>query len=1431
MKRFLISIWHKPYNSWLTVIFMLAFLTVAQASNKYPLFTTYSIEDGLPHSSVRCVFQDSYGFIWLGTGNGLSRFDGLNFKNYLFNIEDTNSIPGSTINTIQEDTLNNMHVLMIGFGNGGLAVFDYDKERFLIPSAFKSLSKQNILKIIENDINDEVYILSSSGAFLVRDKNMVFNPDYTIENIIPATGMLNMHLNNNALYVFTRGDIHIFSKITKGISMSNHKVIPLINNIKEDVSDLNFSICLGNDILFGSPGHIYTFKPETEKITPLDYSLSKSDAGKNNTEHNFIEGLLDNSGQVWIGTANKGLLRSEKGSGYKFDVINAENNNRHALQSGFVLCIYEDNSNNLWIGTYKGGVSVTNLAQNELQFYSSDLLINQTRKAVFSILPVDDSLMIFGTNSGGLYHSDIKNPDNIRELLMPDAKTSLSRQGIYTSCILDSKNRLWIGTSNNGLYCVHDVMEKDLKSMTSDLISQKKTSHFTPENTSGALHGWSIRKVYEDRYGNIWVGTWDGGLNLYLESKSSFQFFDLSDQTIASEHNKFRNIFETEKDWDSTYFVGTSSGLVLLHRNNNKKYIGLKEGMNDQNVWSITQDEEGNIWTGTTRGGINIIKLLDKNGLNANRIDKINDIQISHMNIANGLPDHNIYTLTSLDNGIWLSTENGLVYFRYKDKQFYKFNKFGAFTASEFNFGATAILPNHNKLFYGTSSGVVFFNPDSIMIDAGYKPVFLTELKIFNEIVQPEDKVANRVVLKKTMLKTDEIHIHHRERMFSISFVCPDHVNPGEINYKYKLEGFDSQWITVPPGHNAATYTNLPKDEYFFRVKASNQYGSWPETYTELKIIVHPPWWRTNLAKTAYAMALLALMTFFYQIRIRHERFKNQLIIDKIALDNQRELAQKADEVNAMKIKFFMNISHEFRTPLTLIIGPVVGLLKQINENFDKNYASNQLVLVHKNTSRLLRLINQLLDFRKLELNTYKLRVSKYNIVELVNEFFTSFAYMAERHAIQYRLISNHDIISGYVDRDILEKVMYNLLSNAFKFTPEKGSIIIKIFFEKQSRKCTISVSDTGVGIPKNELSKVFDRFYQVQSDGHRKIKGTGIGLSLIRELLEIHKGRVWVESEINQGSTFFIEFPTDETFYSEEEKSEIKSGNEENPDYYPNIGGYDLPKNVPAGTNQENATNLNKKHILIVDDNADLISFLEVELSMLFKISTAKNGLEGINIAIKNSPDFIISDIMMPEMDGFELTKKIKENRYTSHIPVILLTARSSEEDQLSAMKGGADDYIPKPFDAEILKLKIGNILKTRESLKQKFKELNATPKDIAVSSVDEQFLTSLFTIVEKRMDDPEFNVASLASELNMSRSMLFKKLKALTDETGSSFLNTMRMKRAAQILSSGHVRISEVAYKVGYVDPLYFSKSFKKYFGIAPTKYNTSGNASLKH
>jgi signal transduction histidine kinase/CheY-like chemotaxis protein/AraC-like DNA-binding protein len=943
------------------------------------------------------------------------------------------------------------------------------------------------------------------------------------------------------------------------------------------------------------------------------------------------------------------------------------------------------------------------------------------------------------------------------------------------SIMRDSEKRLWLGTWNGGLN-LFDERTKSFRKFKHDL------------NNPNSIACDNIRKIVESRDHRIWVGTIGGGVSVYDPQEESFTRFQENPERNSLSSNWVVDLIE---DHLGNIWISTTEAVDLLNPQTGRFTTfthdpAKPKSINYNGATCLFKDSRNTVWIGTS------------NGLNY-FVQK--DSSFRHYTTDDGLPNNFIKSITEDHEGnIWLSTNNTLTMLRKgitlpEKAEFRSFSVFDDLPSSEF-FGHAAYSNSKGELFFGSTNGYFVFDPSNIRNNTSIPGLVFTDLHVNNVAAAIN---APGSPLKQDISVTSQLKLSRKQNVFTIGFAALNFIEPENNQYAYRLEGFDRQWNYV--GHQkSATYTNLDPGTYTFRVRASNNDGLWNEEGISLEIIVLPAWWETTVAKIVYVALFILGIFFFRKHTIISVNLKNVLWREHLE-------KQKSEELNLLKLQFFANVSHEIRTPLTLILGPLNKLIKEDEKKIP------ELNSIFRNSTRLKMLVDQFLDFSKMESQMTTVSLTQSEILELTRYVIANFSDYAGQRNIEIKLETTFSKCLTLIDEDKYEKILTNLLSNAVKSFTGKGSVVTQLEFDTESGNLFVRVTDSGRGIPAEESEHIFERYYS--GPNHlRNANGTGIGLYLVRQLVEMQKGTISVASIVGKGSTFTVTLPLTVL--------ELETGRDNIVFSPPEV---DIDNGVP--THPENAPLRFEYTVLVTDDNADMCDYVESILCDEFNVIKEDNALECIDKIIKHMPDLVISDVMMPEMDGFQLCKLIKEDVRFSHIPVILLTAKATKHDHITGYETGADDYVYKPFDEEILKVRVRNLIVRIQKLKQHFVGHDGIiDRTLQANQLDVKFMEEVLAEIKQNYLDPEFNVNQIIEKMGMSRSLFYKKFKSLSEHSVNDLVKSFRLKAAAKLLAEGNLTVSEVAYECGFTDPAYFSRVFKEYHNVAPKDFAASPN-----
>jgi len=1363
--------------------FSLIFIIIITVSYPQPYFKFQRInsEQGLSANTVLCVTQDSKGLLWIGTFEGLNRYDGYNFKVFNHNPDDTTSIGANSIYSVYEDKDN---TLWVGTYGGGLNKFNKDQELFIRyvnnKKNVNSISNNKVYAICE-DSNGNIWVGTANGLNKFDKKTEMFTRYYNnpsdknsiSSNIISA---LFYEPISNVLWIGTKGGG------LNQLELGNNK----IKNYKNDPSNHN---SLSNDFI----NCIYKDKKGKLWIGTCDGGLNlfneaenefivyKKNGGQYYIPTDFVLSLEeDNSGNLLIGTYDDGLVvlnvKNKETTTYKNDSSDPE-----SIGDNLIHDIYSDKKGSIWIGTWTSGINRIITKKKFLHYkhypYNKNSL---SGNGVTAIYEDREGLVWIGTEFNGLNKLDIKNGTFTNYLYDPNNKNSLASNGV-SDIRQDKSGNLWIVTDGAG-FCQFD----------------KKNNLFTRyRNIPGdgnSLPNEEVSVLIEDTFGDLLLGTFGAGLLKFDKKKNVFTKIkynpDEQDDIAAL------GIYTLYEDSKSKIWIGTyGGGLFIYDRKSDKSKMfqnipGDVESISDNIISAIFISKDSNIWIGTADG--------------LNKFDPVSE-KFKRYTDREGLPNNTIYGILEDEAGnLWISTNKGITMFNPKSGNFRNYLKADGLQSNEFN--QNACCKGKTNFYFGGINGFNVFNPSEIK-DSEYKPpIIFTNLLLFNKKVEVGfDKNLDRNVLSKSLDEINSLELNYNENIFTIEFAALDYGIPQNIKYAYKLEGFEKEWIYTNADRRFATFTNLNPGEYIFRIRNTNSDGVWSDVERTLSIIIHPPWWKTGWAYTGYGFLAILIIYLIRMYDIKRQRLKHQLVLE-------HEHAKKLEEVDRIKSRFFANISHEFRTPLTLILGPADQISNHSDEFIKKNAR-----LIKKNADNLLTLINNLLDLSKLDAGMLKLNASEQDIVSFIKGLVMTFESQASIKSVDLKLCMPDKPVLVFFDKEKLLTVFKNLLSNAFKYTNPGGKIKVHII-ETADNSVEIRVKDTGIGIAETEIKNIFDRFYQVNS-AHTSVQlGTGLGLAMVKELVDLHHGEIEVVSKIGFGTEFIIKLFLGKEHLSSDSiiKTVVNDESEENTV----IENSEL---IPDRTNQSESVLSDKIMLLIVEDNFEVREFIKDSLGGAYQYYEAENGMEGLEKAFKIIPDLIISDIMMPEMDGNEMTRKLKEDNRTCHIPIIILTAKSEIEYKIEGLETGADDYLTKPFEAKELNARIKNLITLRKKLHQLFssdKILNFWKIQHKLTTIDAQFMERVNKVIDDHISEEEFTIEEFGKEVGMSRSQMFRKIKTLTGKSCSVYLRSVRLAKAKTMLQNRESNISETAYSVGFGSPSYFTHCFKEEFGYSPSE-----------
>lgn len=1294
-------------------------------------FRHFSVEDGLSSNSVRAIMQDKYGFMWLGTDDGLNRYDGVSVKVYNLNPQGSNDYISSLYETADN--------IWIGTENG-VYIFDYETESF---EPFRTLTpqgdsiKSNVNHIVED--RDGNLWLSTVGQGIFKynmSKHYLEHYEFKDANGLMASVLID---SENQIWAVTNWGSPTVSKLNK----AENKFEPFPITYEAGRYDSNSLVMLEDSEHTLWLGTWECGLQKIDRYTGKATTYLHPSEGKGATH---IHSLMEYAPyQLLIGSDDGLLLFNTFTCEHRLFTENETS--PYSLSNRFVYPIVKDREGGIWVGTYYGGVNYLSPNAGQFECFAHSRFSNSVNGTVIGRFCEDPYGHIWiASDDGGLSRFSPK--DKQFTHYMPDEhRNSLSYHNVHALCMDDDD--LWIGTYTGGVN-----------------VLNTKTGTFRAYITRGGdlttLDGTSSYAIFRDREKRIWVASM-AGVNLYNREEDNFiRVKDLESLTIDIDQDAGGNIwfatqgkglfkYDPDKKTWKNYTHGNAPGALT----------------NDQ-VNCTLIDVSGNMWVGTMNG-----------------LCRYNAEEDLFDTIPLDIPSHNICGIVEDQHVLWLTTTKGLV--RYAPGESCQvFTRSDGLQSEQFLPNA-ALKASDGKIYIGSVNGFNAFYPYQIKTNKVLPPVVITGLEISNKEVRIGDRK-----MPKALNRMAELELSHKDHVFSLLYASLSYCTPEKNQYAYKLEGFDKDWNYVG-SQNKATYTNLPAGTYAFKVKATNNDGIWSNREASLRITIHPPFYWSTASKVLYFILACIVLAFFIRFLLRLTEKKHTAEIDQLN-------ASKEKEVHEAKIKFFTMIAHEIRTPVSLIIGPLEKIMKSSIPM--PGVLRDDLNIIDRNSQRLLFLVNQLLDFRKVEQEGMTVTYVSQNIRQLLQAACERFKPFITQNGAHLEVEYPDADFMAMVDSEAITKMISNLLTNASKYTKDK--VILSCIVLPEQHTFVVKVTDNGIGISEEDCKKIFNPFFQAMDNK----PGTGIGLSIVKSIVELHNGRIEVESEINKGSSFIVTLPIEQAgAASQEGEAAIPC---------PAMPEDILSESLPAVPSKD------KPLMLIVDDNQEMLNFLSSSFSAQYSILTAEDGMEALEKLKEHEVTLIVSDWMMPRMDGVEFCKALRADQSVSHIPFILLTAKTDMDSKIAGMDCGADAYIEKPFSVQYLEACIKNLLDLRSLLRQKFSKMPMIPlNSIASNSLDNKFLTRINEIIEQNFSEPELTVDFLAEQLGVSRSGLFAKIKTLANVTPNELIQIVRLKKAAILLAENRYRISEICYMVGFNNPSYFAKCFQKQFGIKPGEF----------
>ncbi len=1371
----------KSQNRWFFVQLKFVFLFYCtllpfQGNSQDFRFKHITSNDGLSQNTVLAITQDSDGFMWFGTKDGLNKYDGYSFEVFQHVPNDPLSIDSNYITALFTDSRGN---LWVGTENGLLNRYDKKNNNFRrISLPFSNSEGRNNYEI--KDIAE-----GKNGTIWVGTR------DYGVFKVPVSDNVVQDKL------------IKQYHKEEKGASKLSHNII---RELYEDK----------NEILWIATNNGLTrMDVKKETFTPFYFNIKDPKAPKNVLDGAVTSIYGTDDGYLWLGCLSGLIMFNTHDYSYQF-FPHQYTVDRYGW--GEIIEIFEDHKKNLWLAA-AGGLMYFDTEKKDYTYFRNDPYRPESvsYNSISGLYKDRTNIIWIGTVGMGIDYYDPKSHRFSLLKRIPDKTSRIA--GFSLRSILEENERyVWVSgevlyrwdrktntiksyeTSskrvddfgNTGPYSMIKAGDGDLWFATSEGLfvydsKLEKAKQFKADKDKlDGVPQKNVFTVFEDREGQLWIVT-ENFLSKMTDKKNGlFKHYH-----YVSDPEYYLYLRPVLYDDGQKLWLGTKKGLLAFDKKKESfhTYVNVPadpKSLTNNHIKSICPDPENPdkfIWIGTS-GGLE-------------QFDKAKGT-FTHFTEKDGLPNNVVYgILSDHQNKLWLSTNKGISRFNPRDLSFRNFEISDGLQNNEFNTGAY-FKSDKGELFFGGIDGLNYFFPEQIKDNPFTPPIALTGIRVYNGSKKDDQKNS---FISIPLHDKNAMTFSSKDYIIWLKFAALDFSTSEKNHYAYKLEGFHDDWIYIQNSPNV-TFTHLPPGKYVFKLKASNNDGVWNEAGISIPMRVMPHWARSWWAYCLYFLLLMALLYFIRRYEINRILVKNQLEVNKIETDTLRKL-------DHLKTQFFTNISHEFRTPLTLISGQAESLLNGLKAEKNREQIKN----ISHHSQKMLLLINQLLDIAKLEAGKWELECCQNNMVLFLKNLFYSFESMAARKKIYLKFISDNDDIQVVFDIEKMAKIIGNLVSNALKFTPEKGSITLQVERVEES-KLRISISDTGIGISEKDLPFIFDRFYQADKSDTRAFEGTGIGLALVKELVDLHRGTISVISNDQitgeTGTTFIVEIPIGAVELSKPQHQ------------IPVLTQNGVPTVTEEGSITAKADLPGRKIILLIEDNADIRKFITEQLEDQYKVFTAVNGKEGIEYAQKFVPDLIITDVMMPEMDGITMVKVLKKNEMTSHIPIIVLTGKVTQEDKMEGLEAGIDAYLTKPFSVSELGLRISNLIRQREQLRLKYSHaFIVDPKDTGLTDIDQQFLENTHARIKENMNKVSFGVEQLAENMHLSASQLHRKLEALIAQTPGQLIRNKRLQKAAELISQNAGNLADICFQSGFNDQTYFSRAFKQQFGCSPSSY----------
>ncbi len=1344
------------------LLLLIASLTLCVPSGAFAedfKITKISPEGGFSYESISSISEGKFGFIWFGSNNGVYRYNSVETVKFINAPDDQTSLPGNAIRSLYLDMKKELWIST----NNGICTYDYQREffkRYSFHDVAGNPRGTNVLQILQTA--DSAYWMVDINGFSAIDMktgvaNILVLPEIQKNDLI-RLAVKDSH-NKRIWLGGQNGGIYYCDPPYREISF-------FVRTRTENVSTI---LPDGDQIWIG---YIWGGVDKLSNGGVLTEHYSDNEQGQFRIPSSYVRTIFRNKNEIWIGTF-KGLVRIKPGGN---EVIEKEN--YPGLQNSSIFQIYRDSGNGIWIGTWSGGLSYINEWSNNFEHFKRESINNALSDNVVSDFEETPNEGVIASTEEGQLNFLGNSSHNFSFSRINTAKGLVnSIKSLHT----DHFGTLWIGTFSYGIF-YRKKGASEFKHF--DLIDDIKEQFFD---------------ITSDREG-VWFGSSTRGLFYYNYKNQQIRNYIPNNSDPESLSAIYvRSLLVDSK---GNLWVGTNEGLNKKEKGSEKftRFFYNPDKNNrisNNNICSLLEDKEKNIWIGTAGGGVNIYD--PDTGT------------FSQLSEKDGLPGSDVYGILQDASGvIWMSTENGISAYLKAQKRFRNFDYMDGLQGNQFNPGS-AFMSKNGEMYFGGSNGFTRFDPKKMKENPVVPKAFITSLEINSQTVS---HLSDPDLIKQSLLTLDHLELKYDQNSLKFEFVANNYLIPQKNRFKYRLAGYSSDWIEIQK-ENKAVFTKIPPGNYTFEVMAANNDGKWNETPTRLQITIRRPFWSSDVAILFYVVSMLVVIYLVQRILRIRNRLRKNVLQERIQRENEEKLHQ-------LKLQFFTNISHEFRTPLSLILSPLSLLKRKIS---GQEEPLELVKMIENNANRLLRLVNQILDIRKIELGKVNFHPHPFDLVALCHEVFQCFSLEDNERKIRFSFESDFSTLFLSIEPDKIDKLIFNLLSNAIKYTKPEGTIKLSLKNPEwqpgllpepyhysvgesiPGKFVTILIKNEGEGIAPANLENIFEVFYQAPGQN----TGTGIGLHLCAEYAMMHKGQIEVYTGENMGATFYVRLP----ITSSEIEKGIQKFVSQTLTFEEN--GIHPMQNPSAGDKSKKEIK-----ILVVEDNKEMQRFLITILSEFYHVDTAVDGLQGLKAVKEFSPDLVLADVMMPGMNGNEFCHVLKKDLNTSHIPVILLTALSSVESQLEGFETGADDYVVKPFDDRLLLIRIRKLLDSRASLREKFIEAPGQWKEeMQKFQPDRELLEKATATIENHMVDLTFTVDVLASELNLSRSSLHRKLRALTDQSATEFIKFVRIKKSIELIERGETNIDEICFKVGFNSHSYYSMCFKKQLGQTPSEY----------